>query len=151
MAQTGEDSQTAQLSVSSVQPEELDFVWLQVRPMIHRGLRHGAGDTVSEAEIYTDILEKRMELWAVHLDEEVIAVVVLQILEREAGRALVVVLVAGRNFWSWSEKVQNLISEYGALIGAYTIEAVARGGMSKWLDKMGWHKKAVIMELKNGR
>ena len=151
MQQAGEELQTEQLSVSSVPPEQLDFVWLQVRPMIRRGLKYGAGDSVSEAEIYTDIAEGKMLLWAVHSGDHVIAVLVLQVAQRARGLALIVILAAGRDFWSWSYKVQDIIVDYAELIDAYTIEAVARDGMAKWLKELGWKKKAVIMELKNGR
>lgn len=137
--------------VSHVTPNLLVHVWPQVTTMVQRGLRHGAGDSTSEQEIYAAIAEGHMEMWAVHRGAEVTAVIVLEIVKRPSGVILKVVLIAGSLFSAWSKQVQALIEDYAELIGAYTIEAVVRDGMRKWLEPLGWKRKATIMELKNGR
>ncbi len=87
-----------------------------------------------------------MELWAVHEGGTVKAGIVLERHKRKRGTALIVVLVAGRGFHEWSETVMALLEDYRVLIGAYTIEAVARAGMEKWLRELKWRPKAVVME-----
>lgn len=139
------------LSVSAVGPGQALAVWNHVLPMVRRGLKHGAGDSTSEQEIISSVLSGQMTMWAVHDGDEITATVILQAIPRSKGTALLVVLVAGRDFKTWGERVQSLIQDYSELIGAYTIEAVARDGMAKWLKEMGWRRKATIMELGNGR
>lgn len=151
MGLTGGVLQTAQLQVSHVTPDKLDFVWDQVLPMVKRGLRHGAGDTTSAVEIYSFLEAGDMEMWAIHEGPSITAIIVLEIEKRQRGLVLNVVLIAGKSFESWSEQVQKLIEDYASLIGAYTIEAVVRDGMRKWLEPLGWKRKATIMEIKNGR
>ena len=139
------------LSVSRISPAEFDAVWAEVEPMAASGFRHGAGDTITPDEIRASVISGDMEMWAVHDADDITAVVVIQIIERPQGRVLAVVLVAGRGFASWGQQVQELLQEYASLIGADWIEAVARDGMAKWLSRMGWKRKATLMELKNGR
>lgn len=141
---------SSSLSVSRVWPEHFEFVWDQVQPMVRRGLRHGAGDTLTQDGLKKSILNGDMELWAVHDDDSITAIVVLQIVERERGLVLFVVLVAGRDFDNWSSHVNDLIAKYAEQIGAYSVEATARKGMAKWLEKLGWKRKAILMEQSNG-
>lgn len=151
MEHRGEEYQIGQLLVEQVPWTQLEHVWPQIEPAVVRGLRHGAGDSTSADEIFGAIANGSMLLWVVHDGSDIIAAIVLQVVKRESGLALVVVLVAGRDFWKWADRVQQLILEYAELIGAYTIEAVARDGMAKWLRQLGWRKKATIMELDHGR
>lgn len=151
MGQTGDVLQTLQLSVSRVLPDQFDLVWSAVGDAANGGFRHGAGDTITPEEIQQAVIAGRMEMWAVHDVERVVAAVVIQVVNRPKGKVLLVVLVAGRDFASWGQTVQDLLVEYAGLIGAVSIEAVARAGMAKWLSNMGWSRKATVMELKNGR
>jgi len=139
------------LSVSRVAPVNLDFVWREVAPMVERGLRHGAGDSTSPAELRAAIATGKMELWAVADGGDIVAIVVLRVVSRVKGVALLVSLVAGRDFDSWGQMISDLVADYAELIGAYTVEATARKGMAKWLAQMGWRQKAIVMELDNGR
>jgi hypothetical protein len=139
------------LSVSRVLPEQLPEVWPQVQPMVRRGLKRGAGDSTSEAEILSGIARGSMELWAVHDGPDVLAVIVLQVQRREVGPAIFVHLMAGHDPATWSETVQGLLLDYQALVGAYTIEALARPGLAKRLKERGWKQKAITMEIGNGR
>lgn len=119
--------------------------------MVRKGLKHGAGDSITEDEILHGLMTGRMQLWAVHKGEEVIAGLVLQTIERECGRALFIVVMAGRDFAEWSPKVNGLLQDYADLLGAYTIEAMCREGIAKWLKALGWKRKAIKMELRHGR
>ncbi len=142
---------SADYSVSRVEPQSIDVVWPQIAPMVRRGLRHGAGDSITEEQILHELYAGQMELWAVHDGEEIIAGLVLQIIQRSKGPALIVIFQAGRDFARWSERVNSLIRDYADLIGAYTVEAVCRKGAAKWLKELGWTEKAITMEMRNGR
>ena len=144
---------SADYSVSRVEPQSIDAVWPQIAPMVRRGLKHGAGDSITEEQILHALYAGQMELWAIHNGEEIIAGLVLQIIQRSKGPALIVIFQAGRDFALWSERVNGLIRDYADLIGAYTVEAVCRKGAAKWLEDLGWKRKAITMamEMNNGR
>lgn len=139
------------MEISSVPPEQIDYVWAQVEPMVERGLAEAAGDSLSPDYLKASIKRGDSLLWAVHEGMNVIAVVALDVVRHPAKTTVLVVLIAGERFRDWSEKVQTLLREFAALVGADTIEAVVRDGMTKWLAPMGWRRKATLMELKNVR
>lgn len=139
------------MQVSHVPPESLESVWLKVQPMVSRGLTRGAGDSLTGDDICRGVLSGDLEMWAVHDGPEIVSIVVLRIVRRARGLVVIVVLVAGRDFSAWGQRIQSLIQDYAGLIGAVGIEATARPGMAKWLSAMGWRRKAEIMELDHGR
>lgn len=136
------------LAVSAVPPAEVDFVWSQVEPMVRKGLAHGEGDSTTAEHIREQVRRGELILWAVHDGPDVAAVIVLDVVKHPAKTTLFVVLIAGRRFGDWAPAVQNLLRDYAAIVGADTIEASVRDGLTKWLGNMGWKRKATIMELK---
>lgn len=137
-------------AVSSVRPELLAEVWPHVVEKIAKGIERASQGALTPAGIYQAVAAGDMELWLVHDGREVMAAVVLRVNARPDGHALTVVLVAGREFHRWGRHIQELIRDYAQIIGANTVQAVARPGMARWLERMGWKKKATVMELKDG-
>lgn len=139
------------LSVSAVPPEQVDFVWSQVEPMVKRGLAHGMGDSTTSEHIKAAIQRGESILWAVHQESDVIAIVVIEVVRYPAKTTLLAALIAGSRFAEWAPMVQELLRDYADLIGADTIETSVRDGLTKWLAPMGWKRKATIMELEHVR
>lgn len=151
MEPIGGGSLIVSLSVSAVPPEQVDFVWTQVEPMVLRGLSHGAGDSTTGDHVKASIKRGDSILWAVHDGDDVTAVVVLEIVEHPAKTTLFVALIAGSRFSEWAPMVHGLLQDYAALIGADTVEASVRDGLTKWLSAMGWKRKATLMEIAHVR
>lgn len=116
--------------------------------MVRRGLAHGEGDGTTAEHIRGRILNGDLILWAAHDGPEVTAAIVLDVMKHPAKTTLFVVLIAGSRFAEWAPQVQALLRDYADIIGADTIEASVRDGLTRWLDRMGWRRKAVIMEMK---
>jgi hypothetical protein len=148
MAQTGDVSPIEPLSVSHVPPNQIDAVWPLVVEKIRRGLRHGAGDSTTAEQLRESIRSGDCILWAVTERDEVLAVIVLEIQKYADKRTLAVLLIAGRDFKKWINRVLELIRDLADLTGVDTIEASVRDGLVKWLSPLGWHKKATLMELR---
>ena len=154
MAQTGDGSQIERLSVSRIKPEDLLVVWAKLVPQIRRGLRKGAGDTLSERGLFRAVVSGDLDLWVVHDGSEIMGGLFLQIEKRERGVALVVLDVVagtGRGLRDYAEMMLPRIREYGKMVGAYTIESVSRPGAARMLKSLGCRPKAIIMELSDGR
>lgn len=131
--------------ISHVQPEAVDSVWMQLRPMIQKALRTGQGDQTTEGYLLAGIKSGNLLLWAVH-DGKIYAVMILDILQHPAKKVLFVVLIAGEQREKWADKLENSLVEFSRIIGAESIEASCRAGLAKYLGKRGWKQKAVIME-----
>jgi len=145
--QTGEEVQTGRLSVNLVRPLDVPQVWPHVVDKIRRGLKFAAGDRITETGLLKALLDARFEMWVFRDGTELLSVAILQVVERPRGKAIIIIATAGRNFHRCAPEAYKLFRKYKQLIGAYTVEAVARDGMAKWLARDGWKRKATIMEM----
>jgi hypothetical protein len=115
--------------------------------MIERGLSKGQGDWMSSSRLLERVLLGKSHLWAIHENQEVIALVIFAVRSNELMTKIIVELLAGQEMPLWSEKVQELLLDFKDIIGADCIDASCRPGLAKYLSKSGWSKKAIIMEL----
>jgi len=133
------------VNISRVTPESLDQVWAAVRPQILAALRRGAGQHMTEDYYYRQVSAELMVMWVGHEGDEVIAAGILSVQHYPKHSALFVELLAGKNLDSWIEQVEPLLKEFKHKVGATTIEALCRPGLSKKLTR--WKPKAILMEL----
>lgn len=134
------------MNVSRVYNDTLEYVWSQVEDMIERGLRHGAGDTTTMEILKASVIVGDTIMWAIHEDDEIVAVVLVSIKQRPRHKTVFVELIAGRDLDAWQEEVEELLIDFKDLIGAENIEGVSRPGMMKKLTR--WKRKAFLMELR---
>lgn len=151
MEQTGGASPIGRLSVSRVEPKDLLSVWGRLLPQIRRGLKRGMGDTMSERRLFSQVAHGDVDLWALHRGSDVFAGIFLQTVERERGKALIILNVVGSGFRENAEEMLKRFREYADMIGAYTIESYSRLGAARHLMRLGCKPKAIVMELRNGR
>ena len=149
MEPTGDACKTGQssLEVSSVPPDLVPAVWTKLLPQIERALAHGDGDSTTPGHMLDAVLKGRMQLWAVHEGEEIIAGLIVSARTYTAKTTVVINLLAGRDMDGWADRIEQLLRDLRDLIGADTIEASCRAGLARRLGKRGWKRKAVIMEL----
>lgn len=134
--------------VSRVPPELADHVFDQLAPMVARALRHGAGDSTTEAHLRAEVRTGNMAMWAVHRGAEIVACVVLSVHRYPAKTTVFIELAAGRDLGVWVERIEELLRDYRDLVGADTIEATCRDGMTRRLLRRGWRRKATVVELR---
>lgn len=145
---------TGMWSISRAHSKDLPWIWPKLSPQIKKGLKRGAGDTLTEKGLYHGVACGELDLWLVHRDDDILAGLFLLIEERERGKALIVLDVVagtGRGFSHYAEDIVPRLREYGEMIGAYTVEGVCRLGTARLLSGLGCKPKAVIMELYDGR
>lgn len=150
MARTGDEPKTEQLRVSEVLPDALSSVWAQVGKTIVRALGHASGDSTTPEQFYASCQRGEMKTWAVHRGDEVVAVVIFRVTDRDAMRVLFIEVVAGRDMAAWVDQVERLLRDYRDLVGADAIQTLSRDGMVRRLLRRGWKKKATLMELRDG-
>lgn len=90
----------------------------------------------------------------VAVDNEVLGGVVLEFMQRPKGKACIVVVSLfnefhDRDFPQWSGAMNRHIADYAKDdCGCYCIEAHARDGVRLALARLGWRRKATVMEFK---
>lgn len=148
-AQTGCGSLTERplVSIAQVEPIHLQAVWPSIQKQLRNGLTRACGDRLTEEGLINAILGERMELWVAIQDDEVLAGLVLQLVKRPRGRAVVVVAMAGKNFHTWSDAMYHHLRGYMVSHECYCVEAIVRAGLTKWLHAYGWRSKATVMEM----
>lgn len=129
--------------VARVPPHLALDVLAQVETQARRGMERSS---LSYEELRAACVRGAMDLWAVHDEGEVIAVIVLQVTKRTSGLVLGVVLAAGRDMSLWLEDVERLIAEYAELLGAVLVVSTARPGLARLLKRFGWKPRAIVME-----
>lgn len=136
--------------ISHVLPEQLDLVWNELEPQIIRGLTHGQGDECYPELMKAQILNERMQLWAIQDEEqrELRAGVVVSVRDSKT-RKVWVELLAGENIDEWASDLEDTLRTFKERVGASTIEASCRLGLAKYLQSRGtgWKRKAIVMEL----
>ena len=147
MEPTGDVSQTERLSVSYVEPEHIDFVWRQLEPMIQRGLKRGAGDSVTSESLRESVKSGDRILLAVHEGTDVTAGVLFEVQQHPAKKILFVIMVAGRDFDSWAQQAKEMMLALKDEYGADSVQATVRDGFVPVLKRYGWKKKATLMEM----
>ena len=138
-------------TVSIVRQEDILDMWPMVLPMVEKALVRACGDNISPGPLLSGLLSGDLTLHFIRRREDdravVDAVMILRIVKRDKGNALVVMLVSGEKFWDHAETVHDMLRDYARQHDVYVIEAVVRDGMSKWLPKFGWSRKAVVMKM----
>jgi len=149
MAQTGAALQTELSSPEfrSVPPDQVEAIWPTLEPMIKRGLAHGQGDGTTSDHMKWAVQRGASLLWVVKRGEEFIAGVVLAVREQDTGRKLWVDMLAGIDADEWGDQLMDLLRDYKSITGCRCIEASCRSGLARKLQRRGWRKKAVVMEL----
>lgn len=135
------------MQISFVPAESVDSVWMALRPEILKALS-AHGSHKSESDYLASLKSNQCQMWVAHVGPNVGMCAVVSIENRTDGKAIVVDILAGKDFKSLMTLGEEMLKKYKEQVGATTIEAICRPGFEKTLPN--WKKKAVIMELKNG-
>ena len=136
------------LQVSYVPMESLEYVWSSQLGMIEKAMTKGQGDWATSDEILGSILDGSSQLWTIHRGEDVKAVVVVGVKVKPLMTKLFVRMIAGTGLDEWAGLLIENLKRFQEVVGADCIEASCRPGLAKYLQKIGWSQKAVIVELK---
>ncbi len=139
-----------ELQISYVTLESLEYVWGSAIVGIEKALTKGQSDWTTSTDVLQGILSGKYQLWAIHRGDDVEAVVVVSVDVNNGITKLFVRLIAGSGMDDWIDLLIDNLQRFKEEVGAVCIETSCRPGLAKYLQKIGWSKKAVIMELKDG-
>ncbi len=131
--------------ISEATDETLDTCWNTLLPKIEEALSHGHGENTSLEEIYQALRNKTMRMWVAHEGDELIACMIFSLQIFNTRKNIFIEIIAGSELDSWLSEAESLIKKYKQVIGADSIQASCRVGLTKRLKN--WRVKAVIMEL----
>jgi hypothetical protein len=85
--------------------------------------------------------------------EDLMGGIILQFVERPRGRCCVVVAslfneFPKRDFPDWAAPMNDHLIDYAKRVReCYAVEAYARDGVRPALERLGWRRKATVMEM----
>lgn len=131
-------------NVAEVPIGSVRIVWDKLLPEIERAVSSGQGDGTTVENMLLSVLSGKLKMWVIN---DIEACVLFSVRKNVNGLKLFIDLIAGKNMDSWANELQSLLLDYKDLVGAQCIEASCRPGLSRKLMKLGWNRKAVVMEL----
>jgi hypothetical protein len=143
--------QPPSLEFASVPPDQVQLVWPTLGPIIERTFVRAEGDAGAAREMLQKILAGEWKLWAIVRDGETQAGLVFSVQQAGLDRKVWVHMLAGVNMHEWAAELQQLLLDFRVLVGASSIKASCRPGLARFLKSLGWKRKAILMELDNGR
>lgn len=137
----------SKVGVSNVPLEQLPEVWVQLEPLMARGLRHGQGDETTTTGLLLSLIGGRSSLWVIHLGNTLLAGAIVSLTDHYTGKKIFVDIVAGKNMDLWVDALEEKLLEAKETYGAMCIECSCRPGMARYLSRRRWKRKAEIMGL----
>lgn len=140
-AQTELSSIASSVDFYGIRSDQIYKLWEVVEPMIGSALEYSDGKYDTD-DIHELLEEKQMQLWVVVENKIIIACGVTQIVIYPQKKVCLLVVVAGKDFSRWSDKL-NYIEEWACDIGCTSFEAYCRPGWEKILKD--WEKIHTVM------
>lgn len=145
-------TELSQVSVERVERDELQAIWPILKPQYDKMYHHGAGDTLTEADIIGGLMSGEYEMIVGYLaDGRICGSCIYRYEAREKGVACQVIGIAGWNVDEWTQPFMDYMDGLMERQGCYTLETFARRGTATKLTQLGWRTKSVLMEKRYGR
>ena len=128
---------------------DVDVFWLELEPLIERA----CDETLTPGDVLAAIGEEKALAWMV-LDESgehVKAACVTEVKEHRGARWLHVLTLGGEDWAAWKDDLMAALERYRQQEGLDFIRAHCRPGMAQWLRELGWKRRHVVMEWRDGR
>jgi len=124
--------------------ENIKDAWHEAKPYIQRVLGK-MGDPTPIESIYADLLTYDRQLWMVH-DEEGLQAVILTIIDDYRGQKIgLLTHAAGRGFQDWTETVDPIAGYFNAA-GCNRFQIIGRKGWKKFIEDKGFKETDTIFE-----
>lgn len=135
--------------ISEIRGQDLDTYWEQIAPRLQRALNQGQGDGMPADELRPGFKSQTRQLWAIHDEDNITAVAVVSAEHLPGvGKKVIVELLEGERMGEWIEQLVFELCGLMEMIGGFCIEASCRPGLAKYMKRLGWKQKAVIMEFR---
>jgi hypothetical protein len=132
-----------------VNPDDVEYVWHEVEPLIEKALAHADGELYPE-DVLSLIFDERQTLWVGMKDGEIFCAGVTEIITYPRKRVLRVITFAtknGHDYKYWKD-FEEVIEGFGVRHGCSSIEAWTRKGLAK---KLKWDNEysVITKDIKN--
>ena len=131
------------MTLSLVTPKDVPYVWVEVKPLIDKALKHTAGE-MNSSDVLNLILNKNQVLWLGLEDEEIFCAGTTELIYYPKKTILRIVTFAsksGHHYELWKDFIDTL-EDYAHLYKCSAIEAWVRKGLAK---KLKWDNEYSVI------
>ncbi len=131
--------------IIAIPPESLDEAWLQVEPLLSKGLAFNNGDITTE-ETYDRISDGTYLLVCSMLGNEIQAAFAVELVTNHR-KTCNIVLAGGQDIDSWLDDFMDTIRSLAKEQGAEALTIMGRKGWARKMKPYGFHETARILEV----
>jgi hypothetical protein len=135
-----------QVTVALVPPLHIQMVWEQVEAFLVPAVEKSNGRW-SMDYLYGTLVSGQKHLWVVFDETKSInCVAVTSVVDYPLKKMLSIEFLGGNDIESWVFKLLDVLNRFAWDAGCGGIEATARFGFWKWLEKDGFDKAYTVFE-----
>jgi hypothetical protein len=128
------------------------MVWPHLQRAFRKAQSAALGDRMDELEILRSLCEGSRELIVTKSDGGILGGVIIEFVARPKGKCCIVVCslfnaFPHRTFPDWAAPMNAHVIDHARMRNCYCIEAHARDGVIAELQRLGWQRKATVMEV----
>ena len=137
-------SDNAQVTI--VPPIHIQMIWEQVEPMLSPAVERSNGRWTTDF-VYQSLVSGHKHLWVV-FDESagICCAVVTSVMIYPGKKMLSIDFLGGDKINYWAVKLLEVLNSFAKDAGCNGIEAYARFGFWKWLERDGFEQNCTVFE-----
>lgn len=138
--------QEMQTYVSLVPPAHIESAWPSLAPLLEPAVER-SNDRWTMDHLFEWALRNEKQIWIVFDDKNIIhCVAVTQNVFYPSSKMLSIEFLGGSGLDKWAFKLLDVLNNWAKDSGCNGIEATARIGFWKWLEKDGFEKAYTVFE-----
>jgi hypothetical protein len=136
------------LFIVPIRADQIDAVWHEAASLIRlaqKRIERNAG----MADIYNDLIDERLMLWTIRVEDKLQAVIVTEIAQHPRRRVWRVLMIGGSGMSDWLDDGIAAMKKAAQIAGCSAIEADGRLGWAKIVPQRGFKEisRAYEMEI----
>ena len=129
-----------------VEPDDIQYVWDEVAPLMDAALKHSEGELLTE-DLVEHLDNDDLRLWVAMKDDKVIAAMITEIISYPRKKILRVITLAGKDMDLWYDFLPS-VEGYALSKQCSALEAWARKGMTRKLKDWRHSYDIITKDLK---
>lgn len=135
-----------QVQVALVPPIHLPMLWEQVEHMLAPAVESSNGRWTIDT-LFQELSAAQKHLWVVFGEDKTInCVAVTAVVQYPAKNMLSIEFLGGSGIDQWAFKLLGILGNFAKDAGCEGLEATARHGFWKWLEKDGFERAYTVFE-----
>ena len=129
-----------------VEPDDIQYVWDEVAPLMDVALKHSEGELLTE-DLVEHLDNDDLRLWVAMKDDKVIAAMITEIITYPRKKILRIITLAGKDMDLWYDFLPS-VEGYALSQQCSALEAWTRKGMTRKLKDWRHSYDIITKDLK---